>query len=246
MKGYRWLWCFSLLSLAIALSFSYLSSFLLPLKKSTVAASSSTLPTVILDAGHGGEDGGAGGGDGTLEKDLNLSITRMLATYFRLAGYTVVETRTEDRLLYDEGTKKGHKKQSDLQNRLAIAAQYPNGILISIHMNSYPGVACRGLQVWYARHHAEAALLAAAVQDGVRTLLQPDNHRKIKAATSGIYLLNKSPVPAILIECGFLSTPEECAMLAEEEYRRRLAFAIFAALSKKMEESSCAGAEGMI
>ncbi|MBQ8339290.1 MAG: N-acetylmuramoyl-L-alanine amidase [Clostridia bacterium] len=247
MKAYRYLLRFSLLSLAVILAFSAASRLLfffrLEAKHASVIPS---LPTIILDAGHGGEDGGACGADGTPEKDLNLAITGMLADYFRMAGYTVVETRTEDRLLYDEGTPKGHKKQSDLRNRLAVAEQYPDGVLISIHMNSYPGVECQGLQVWYSKSRPESALYATAVQQNVKALLQPNNNRKIKAATSGIYLLNRATIPAILIECGFLSSPAECERLANDSYQRQLAFAIFTSLSQKIEEKACAETEVMV
>lgn len=190
-------------------------------------------PVIILDAGHGGEDGGATGTNGVLEKDLNLSMTRGLAALLRLAGYTVVETRTEDKLLYSEGTQKGHKKQGDLTNRLAFTEQYPNGVFISIHMNTFPNQSCEGVQVWYSQNNEASKELATAVQTEVTTLLQPNNHRKIKAATSNIYILRYAKTPAILIECGFLSTPAECERLCDPQYRQELTLALFAAITQK-------------
>lgn len=196
-------------------------------------------PIIILDAGHGGEDGGAVGSNGILEKDLNLSLTRSLAAFFRLAGYTVVETRTEDKLLYGADAAKGHKKQSDLENRLAFTERYPDCILISVHMNTFPNADCKGLQVWYSQEHPDSIALADAVQNGVRKTLQPQNNRKIKAATSSIFLLRHASVPAILIECGFLSTAEECERLCDPAYQKALAMTIFFALDEKIGNGTC-------
>ena len=190
-------------------------------------------PIIILDAGHGGEDGGATGTNGVLEKDLNLSMTRGLAALLRLAGYTVVETRTEDRLLYSEGTQKGHKKHGDLAGRLAFTEQYPNSVFVSIHMNTFPNQSCEGVQVWYSQNNEASKEFAQAVQIEVTTLLQPSNRRKIKAATSNIYILRHAKTPAILIECGFLSTPTECERLCDPLYRQELMLALFSAITQK-------------
>ena len=202
-----------------------------------------TLQTIILDAGHGGEDGGATGVNGALEKNLNLSLTKTLAALLRYAGYHVVETRTEDMLLYSPDAQKGHKKQSDLENRLAITEQYPNSVLISIHMNTFPNATCRGTQVWYSETDPDSFTLASAVQERVHTLLQPQNNRKIKAATSSIYLLRHATTPAILIECGFLSTPDECEALCNAEYQKQLALSIFSAIC---ENIPCESANGVL
>ncbi len=194
---------------------------------------------IILDAGHGGEDAGAIGTNGVLEKDLNLSLVQTLAALLRGAGYTVVETRTEDQLLYSPDTKKGHKKQSDLENRLAFTDLYPNSVLISIHMNTFPNSTCQGVQVWYSQNRAESAALAAGVQSKVKALLQSENNRKTKAATSSIFLLRHARVPAILVECGFLSTPAECERLCDETYRKMLALCLFEAICEKIPPRTC-------
>ena len=199
----------------------------------TVEAKVSERPVLILDAGHGGEDGGATGTNGALEKDLNLSLTRSLATMLRLCGYTVIETRTEDRLLYTEGTKKGHKKQSDLENRVAFTEKYPDSVFISIHMNTYPTPNCEGVQVWYSQNAPASKEWATAVQSSVSALLQPENHRKIKAATSNIYILRHAATPAILVECGFLSTPADCERLCNPTYQKQFALALCAAIFEK-------------
>ena len=198
-----------------------------------------TTPVIIIDAGHGGEDGGAVGTNGVLEKELNLSLSRKLATLLRTAGFDVVETRTEDKLLYAPGTKKGHKKQGDLSARLAFTERYPNSVLISIHMNTFPNESCRGVQVWYSQNNEASAALATAIQNGVRTHLQPDNNRKIKAATSSIYLLRHAQTPAVLVECGFLSTKSECEALCSDSYQQSLALVLFASISQNLSPSTC-------
>ncbi len=196
-------------------------------------------PVIVIDAGHGGEDAGAVGVNGALEKELNLSLCRTLADLFRLAGYTVVETRTEDRLLCDPDTPKGHRKQTDLQSRLAVTESYPDCVLISVHMNTFPNDTCAGTQVWYSQNTPLSLALAESVQHKAKDLLQPQNNRKVKAATSSIYLLRHAKVPAILVECGFLSTPTECERLCDGSYRNMLALVIFEAVSEKLPSPTC-------
>ncbi|MBE6575971.1 MAG: hypothetical protein E7654_06860 [Ruminococcaceae bacterium] len=194
-------------------------------------ADSMFMPCIVLDAGHGGEDGGTVGVDGLLEKTVNLKVAEALENMLKLSGIPVVMTRTEDKMLSDpDAAVGGKRKMTDLRSRLKIAQNTPEGILVSIHMNSFSQAQYRGLQVYYSPNHRESAILAQTVQDGVRTYLQPDNHRKIKPADSSIYLLAHCDRPAVLIECGFLSNPEECALLGNEEYLGELSMVIFAAV----------------
>ena len=231
---------FVILFLIIALLFSTLARlYLEPRAALKVEGTATHSPVIVLDAGHGGVDGGATGADGSVEKELNLAISKKLAALLRIMGYTVIETRTEDVSLADTDAKKGHVKQSDLENRLRILNKHSGSVFVSIHMNTYPGVACRGLQVWYSQNNARSAELASEVQSGVKALLQPGNNRKIKAATSSIYLLRYAQDPAILIECGFISNPEECNRLKSDAYQRQLSLAIAASLHKKMQNDSC-------
>jgi len=197
-------------------------------------AASQSLPVIVIDAGHGGEDCGTVSADGTLEKDLNLAVAEHLAALFRSAGYRVVMTRTEDRLLYtEEQNIKGQRKQYDLKNRLLISEEYENGILISIHMNSFPSQKYSGTQIWYANDNVSQRL-AQTVQSEIARTLQPDNHRTIMRSTQDLYLLSRSTHPALLIECGFLSNEAECARLRTEEYQKRLSFVIFYAMMKEL------------
>ncbi len=188
-------------------------------------------PTVIIDAGHGGEDGGAIGVNGTLEKDINLAIALELEEMLRAAGIKTRLTRDTDTLLYDRNSDyHGHKKSQDMAARLAIAEEYERAVFISIHMNSFPQSKYKGLQVYYSPNSPLSAELAQMVQDIVATNLQPTNTRKIKQSDSNIYLLDKIQHPAILVECGFLSNPEECALLGDKQYRSKLCLVIYSAI----------------
>lgn len=193
--------------------------------------------TVVLDAGHGGEDGGAIGVNGVFEKDLNLSVAATIRDMLASVGVKVVMSRTEDRLLYtEEQNLKGHRKEYDLRNRLVFSESYENGLLVSIHMNTFPQESCRGLQVYYSSNDPSSRSLAACVQESARLQLADSNTRKIKEAGSSIYLLHRSKNPAVMIECGFLSNREECEKLSDEDYRRRLSFAIFCGIMEYINQ----------
>ncbi|MBQ8321964.1 MAG: N-acetylmuramoyl-L-alanine amidase [Clostridia bacterium] len=190
---------------------------------------------VIVDAGHGGEDGGASGADGTLEKDLNLQLALEVGARFEEAGYAVVYTRTDDRLLYlPEEDVKGIRKISDLKNRCKVAEMYPDSVFVSIHMNSFGDSKYSGLQVYYSIENEASERIARAVQEQVRADVQPDNNRKIKAG-KGIYLLENISNPAVLVECGFLTNAEECKKLSEKEYQKQLSFSIVCGIINSIE-----------
>lgn len=191
------------------------------------------LPTVVIDAGHGGEDGGAVSADGLLEKDVNLDIALRLRDLLTANGIPVVMTRTEDILLYDRNADyEGRKKSLDLAARRKIAEETPNCLFVSIHMNSFPDARYDGLQVWYSPNDPASETIAETIQKTAKEILQPENDRKTKAATSAIYLLHHLTVPAVLVECGFLSNPAEAAKLGTDEYRRDVAFTLFLAISE--------------
>ena len=182
------------------------------------------LPIVIIDAGHGGEDGGAIGKNGVYEKDLNLSIAKSLDELLRSCGIQTVMTRSEDILLYDRNSDyKGQKKAQDLATRREIAERYENAIFVSIHMNAFPESQYSGLQVYYSTNNSSSSLLAQTVQTMVKEKVLPKNNRQIKSAGTNIYLLDRLTCPAILIECGFLSNPEECERLMQTAYQNSLA-----------------------
>lgn len=197
----------------------------------------SRIRVVVLDAGHGGEDGGAVAPDGTMEKDLNLAVAERLCALLKASGIEVVMTRQSDRMLYDpEADHEGKKKALDLLARRRIAEETEDAVFVSIHMNMFPSDAsCRGLQVWYSPNHPGSRGFAESVQRFTKDFLQPDNHRKAKPATSGIYLLHRLQIPAILIECGFLSNPEEAALLKSPEYQDALALDLFLAITESAD-----------
>ena len=183
--------------------------------------------TVIIDAGHGGEDGGAVGADGLVEKELNLDIAKRLAALLEQEGIGVIMTRTEDVLLYDRNTDyQGRKKVLDLAARQAIGDANPDAVFISIHANTFSNPIYHGLQIWYGGKSPQSACLAEQMRAEVVETLQPDNHRQSKVAGSNIYLLYHLENPAVLVECGFLSNPAECRALGEDSYRQALAHAL--------------------
>ena len=181
---------------------------------------------IIIDAGHGGEDCGAIGADGRYEKDLNFEISCLLGKMLSEKGYSVVYTRTTDKLLYSEEENiKGLRKFYDLKNRCKIAKEYENSLFISIHMNSFAESKYSGLQVYFSENNSNSQKLADSIQSNVREKCQNSNERKIKPGRD-MYVLKNVENPAVLIECGFISNPEECRKLSEKEYQKELCFSI--------------------
>ena len=196
-----------------------------PLPSNSVVANSNI--TIVLDAGHGGEDGGAQG-NGLSEKDLNLDITLRVATLLRKQGVNVVLTRETDVLLYDKNSDyEGKKKYQDVRKRLEIANSCENPVLVSIHMNYFSQTKYSGLQVWYSKNDSRSKILANLIQSNIKSTLQENNTRAIKESTSSIFLLHNATFPAVLIECGFLSNPDEARSLGDANYRQTLANVIF-------------------
>lgn len=194
--------------------------------------------TIVIDAGHGGEDSGAIGVNGIYEKDINLKIAKDLEKMLRAAGCRVIMTRTEDRLMYtEEQNIKGQKKVYDLKNRLDKAQSQDNPILVSIHMNNFTSSKYKGLQVYYSKNNAESKNIADIIQKTVKERLQPDNERQTKGAGSEIYILGHAEIPAVLIECGFLSNYEECEKLSEKDYQIELSFTIFCGIMNYIEDN---------
>ena len=186
-----------------------------------------TRPHLIIDAGHGGFDGGAVGSDGVFEKDINLAIALKLEQLAALSGFEVTMIRTDDRAVNDEGISGiSKKKVSDIHNRLAVAEDHPEAIYISIHQNKYTSASIWGAQVFYGTKNDGSEELARLIQQTIRTELQPDNKREIKPAEKNLYILSHAKCPAVLVECGFLSNSEECQKLESDSYQQELAFCI--------------------
>lgn len=178
---------------------------------------------LILDAGHGGEDGGAVSVTGVPESRVNLEIVQKLRDTLALYGVDPVVLREEDVSLHDpEASTLREKKRSDLKNRVRAVEAVEGGALLSIHQNSYPGSQYRGAQVFYAPTGGSREL-AELLQTALREELQPDNGRKAKPIPESVYLMNHVSCPAVLVECGFLTNPEEEALLRDGGYQRQLA-----------------------
>lgn len=185
---------------------------------------------VLIDAGHGGEDGGTVAEDGTLEKNINLAISLHLRDILSLWGYSVTMTRQTDISIHSpECASMRDRKVSDMHNRLSLYNQA--NVVIAIHQNHFSVAKYSGAQVFYSGNHTNSELLASAIQASLVTHIQPDNARQIKKAGNGIYLLSHTQRPAVLVECGFLSNLEERQRLKSPAYQQRVAAAVFAGLS---------------
>lgn len=177
---------------------------------------------VVLDPGHGGRDPGKVGAQGEQEKDINLAISLKVKERLEKDGMEVVMTREKDVMLADEDAS--NKKLEDLNNRIRIINERQPAVAVSIHQNSYSDASVKGAQVFYFTHSDKGKQAAEAMQ---KELLEFDqeNTRKIKANDT-YYLLKKTEVPTVIVECGFLSCPEEEALLTDEAYQKKLAEAI--------------------
>ena len=192
-----------------------------------VLADIEALPTIILDPGHGGQDGGAVGVDNIIEKGINLDIALVLRDMLTVSGFTVVMTRESDVSIHDEGISGTRRqKTSDMHNRLALTTRHPRAVFISIHQNKYGSARNEGAQMFYGGKHADSAHLAEILQKNMADMLQPENTRAIKKANKDLYLMVNAPCPAVLIECGFLSSPREAHLLLDPVYQKKIAFVI--------------------
>lgn len=184
---------------------------------------------LVLDAGHGGEDGGAVSLTGVPESQINLAIVLKLRDVLGLYGVDPILLRTEDVSLHDSGAGTlREKKRSDLKNRVAAIEEVEEGTLISIHQNTYPSGRYHGAHVFYAPTEGSQPL-AEHIQNSIKAALQSDNERAVKQIPDTVYIMNHITCPAVLIECGFLTNPEEEARLRDEDYQRKLAAVVAAA-----------------
>lgn len=175
--------------------------------------------TIAIDAGHGGWDPGKTGKNGLNEKDINLDIAQKTADFLEEAGADVYITRTSDSAL-------GESKRSDMKKRIDIIENSKADIMISIHQNSYPSEKAKGAQVFYFRKSENGHLLADCIQKSLIQCLDEKNTRTAKE-NNNYYVLKNTDIPSVIIECGFLSNPEEERLLNTEEYRLKTAWAIF-------------------
>lgn len=203
----------------------------------TRAASASKGEAVIIfDAGHGGEDGGAVSKRGTRESELNLDISLKASVLADFAGLSFKLTRDSEELEYPQELKTTAKRKTyDTKRRLAVAEETENALLVSIHQNCYPHASARGPQIFYGSADG-GRQLAEILQADMNAFLYPENRRVAAPANKNVYLISHAACPSVLVECGFISNPEEEKLLKTPEYRTKLAVLITAGCMKYLNE----------
>ncbi len=182
----------------------------------------------MANSAHGGFDGGAQAADGTVEKDINLQIAKQLKEILNFCDFEVIMTRTDDSGTEDDASQSiKDRKVSDMKNRLELTEKHTDATFVSIHLNKFTTSSANGAQVFYSKNNPDSITLASAIQSSISSKLQPNNDRVVKQGTSSTYLLHKTKIPAVIVECGFLSNSNELELLKNKDYQRRMAFAIF-------------------
>lgn len=182
---------------------------------------------VIIDPGHGGIDVGTVGIDGSLEKNINLSISLDLYDYLMVSGINTVLTRDGDYEVYKAGEK---RTKSDLYNRMDYINSVPDSILISIHQNHFENEAEWGTQVWFSPNDEISPTLADKILRSVKKNIQPENKRENKVSDNSYYILYKAQKPSVMVECGFVSNNNENNKLQDKEYQKDMAYSILAGI----------------
>lgn len=190
---------------------------------------------IVIDPGHGGEDGGATSCTGRMESEYNLAISKKLDDLLHLLGYQTRMTRTSDVSIYTTGGTIARKKISDLKERVRIVNETPGAVFISIHQNQFSDSRYSGAQVFYAKTDGSKEL-GQKLQSELVTALNPGSNRKSKPI-SGVYLMENIQCTGVLIECGFLSNPREEAKLRNAEYQKKLCCVIGATLSQQLSNT---------
>ena len=186
-----------------------------------------TKKTVIIDPGHGGIDVGTVGIDGSLEKNINLSISLDLYDFLMVSGINTVLTRDGDYEMYRVGEQ---RTKSDLYNRMDYINSVPDSILISIHQNHFENEAEWGTQVWYSPNDEISPTLADKILQSVKKNIQPENKRENKVSDNSYYILYKAQKPSVMVECGFVSNKNENNKLQDKEYQKDMAYSILAGI----------------
>lgn len=187
---------------------------------------------IIIDAGHGLPDGGAVGISGSIEQEINLEIALKLREILEAKEISVIMTRENENGIWEEENDSIRKKKiDDMNNRLKIMNNFDANLFISIHMNSFPKHSASGLRIFYAPNHEEIKPLAENIQLRIQEITKA-NINIVKSADKSLFLMKNPPLPAILVECGFLSNPEEEKKLQDDDYQARLAWAMADAIEK--------------
>ena len=185
--------------------------------------------TIVIDPGHGGRDPGKVGVNNALEKDINLSIAHKLKNLLEKNDINIIMTREEDIGLYSEGVS--NKKREDLNARVDIIKDNGVDLAISIHQNSFTEEYVKGAQVFYYSKSQQGKLLAEIMQTQIVETIADGNHRKAKS-NNNYYMLTKAECPLVIVECGYLSNIREAALLVNEDYQEKMAYAIHLAIMR--------------
>lgn len=222
---FKFLWVLTLLISISCISKSTTATYSLPIRSAVV----------VIDAGHGGRDPGALGASGLTEEEVNLKIALKLRRLVEQGGGTAIMIREDDSGLYTEGGNGMEtRKSEDLRNRHALINSCGADILISIHLNSFSQSQYYGAQTFYQKNDDKSRKLAEDIQNEVIKVLNRGNYREAKAIDS-VYILKSNNMPGALIECGFLSNPEEERLLDDDHYQEKVAWSIFVGIVKYLE-----------
>ena len=209
-----------ILASAILMNFSSKTEYVYTIPKSKY--------TIVVDAGHGGIDGGSvGKNTGVFESELNLMFAKNLAKQLNNFGISVVMTRSDDNGLYDKGAT--NLKRSEMKKRQETIENSNANLVISIHMNSFPLSSPRGAQVFYKTNDEQGLILASVVQEELASQIE---YAKQNAKEGDYYILNCSSIPSVLVECGFLSNPQEEVLLQDKNYQEKFCYALCCGIIK--------------
>ncbi len=233
------------LNVILTVCFSFLTAVMYIERNAVIDVNvTESAPVIVIDAGHGGVDPGSVSADGLLEKDVNLDIALKLNDILTQKGVRTILVRDTDTDISDPGCSSvREKKVSDIHNRFALVNETPGSILVSIHQNYYEESEYSGTQVFYSANNDDSRVLAQCIQSAVVSGLQPDNTRQIKASGDSIYLLYRAERPSVMVECGFLSNPEESKKLADGEYRQFVAQFVAEGIMNYLGGNTADGAE---
>jgi N-acetylmuramoyl-L-alanine amidase len=213
----------------VAVSILGISIFKLSENKKTVTTVALPVSNkvIVLDAGHGVPDEGAESSNGTTEAESNLKITLKVQNLLEQSGATVILTRSDENAIYDLDSKTlKQKKISDIKNRVKIGNESSADIFVSIHLNKIPQQQYWGWQTFYKDGNSEGIRLAKSIQNSLNETIQRDNKR-VSMKIDNVYIIKHVEIPTAIVECGFLSNPEEEKLLLQDEYQDKLAWGIY-------------------
>lgn len=192
--------------------------------------------TIVIDAGHGVPDEGAQSSNGTTEAETNLKIALKLQNLLEQSGCTVILTRSDENAIYDIDSKTlKQKKISDIKNRVKIGNEASADICVSIHLNKGDSSAYNGWQTFYKKNDEKGKCLATFIQNELKETIKVENKRTAHEI-SGIYLVDNVEIPITIVECGFLSNPQEAKKLLTDEYQNELAWGIYSGILNYFNE----------